>query len=285
VVPAALKAASAVAGTAVNALITAATGDAFAGSTAGAAFTAVVDDVTARTLSQREQHRVKTAIWFAANRIRDRWAAGEDLRDDDFFSPDYDSPGLFRELAEGVLVTAQREHEERKIRHLGYLIANLAFEPDVDRTSANWALRTARELSWTQYVLVALLVDEESEPATMTVPKPRGRQFRTSPRPDRPATWAGWSTWQEFEQLGPAGMKLLANGPTPMIYRMGKTKPGFNGQWPTDIGAKPPHLTDGAHLLHSLLSLDEIPAGELDRVCLQLDSDERSEGRLGLRSG
>jgi len=56
-----------------------------------------------------------------------------------------------------VLLAAQRDHEERKLRHLGYLFANVSFETVIDRCLANWCLVTARELTWGQFVLIEIV--------------------------------------------------------------------------------------------------------------------------------
>jgi hypothetical protein len=47
-----------------------------------------------------------------------------------------------------VLLAAQREHEERKLRFMGNLIANLAFHPEIDRGYANYLIRLAEKLSF-----------------------------------------------------------------------------------------------------------------------------------------
>ena len=86
--------------------------------------------------------------------------AGQDLRSDGFFEPELGRPAKAEEVVEGVLLAAQREHEELKLVHYGYLLANIAYSDFVDLHTANWCVRKAQELSWTQFVLLGIVGDE-----------------------------------------------------------------------------------------------------------------------------
>jgi hypothetical protein len=61
------------------------------------------------------------------------------------------------EVAEGILLVAQREHEVRKMTHLGNLLANIAFSPEITRDDANMLIRRAEELSYRQLLLLSII--------------------------------------------------------------------------------------------------------------------------------
>src|ERR1051326_659774 len=70
------------------------------------------------------------------------------------------------EIAEAVLVAAERDHEERKLRYYGNLLANLAFSDGIDRAEANLLTRLAQGLSYAQLCLLSIfwLPDQNSLP-------------------------------------------------------------------------------------------------------------------------
>jgi hypothetical protein len=193
-------------------------------------------------LSPREKNRIKTVVSFAATRIRERWVEGEEFRDDNFFEASPDSRSFFEEVAEGVMIAAQREHEERKLQHIGYMLANLAYEPTIDRATSNWVLRTASELSWTQYLLIAVV----------------GRERKNFPDVDVGAyapSWESWGIHQELHNLG-ISQRALLGGPSKKTPNMGLTI--FN------IKAAEWEFRNGALILDGLLMLSTIPDVELD---------------------
>jgi len=130
---------------------------ALVGAAAGPILTNGIKDFAARTLSQRERIRVDTLCAYTAEAIIVRKNAGDTIRDDGFFFAQPGKRASGDEIFEAVLIAAQREHEERKVEHLGYLFANLCFEKEVDRSLANWLIKIAQELTWTQLVLLSLV--------------------------------------------------------------------------------------------------------------------------------
>ncbi|MBA2713877.1 MAG: hypothetical protein H0U55_10055 [Rubrobacteraceae bacterium] len=59
-------------------------------------------------------------------------------------------------MFEGVVLAAQREAEEKKVRLYGNLLANLAFAQDHDRSQANFLIRLGEDLSYRQLCLLSL---------------------------------------------------------------------------------------------------------------------------------
>lgn len=109
-----------------------------------------------RVLGHREEVRVGAAISFASAKIKEKLENGERPRQDDFFTDAEDNRSTAKEVFEGVVLAAQREAEEKKVRFHGNLLANLAFDQDVDRSQANFLIRLGEDLSYRQLCLLAL---------------------------------------------------------------------------------------------------------------------------------
>jgi hypothetical protein len=127
------------------------------GSIATRTLRATAVEFVGRTLSRREMERAATVWGYAVAKIDERREAGEQVPQDGFFDDDLTERAAAKEIAEGLLIAAQRQHEERKLPYLGNLYANLVFSPLLDRASANAVLRQAEELSYRQFCLLAIL--------------------------------------------------------------------------------------------------------------------------------
>jgi hypothetical protein len=90
----------------------------------------------------------------AAVHSRARIAAGDSLREDGFFDEE-DGRSAADEVLEGGLLAAQREHEERKLEWVGYMLANINFTAGLDRARANLMIRYAHRMSYRQVKLLA----------------------------------------------------------------------------------------------------------------------------------
>jgi len=110
-----------------------------------------------RFLGRRESLRVASVAEMAAEKIASDQRDGRVVRDDEFFEAHDGHRPEAEELLEGVLLAAQREHEERKLPYYANFLANLAFERNVDAITANRLLRIADDLSYTQLVLLAVV--------------------------------------------------------------------------------------------------------------------------------
>jgi hypothetical protein len=111
-----------------------------------------------RALGHREQTRVASTLEFAAVRVSEKLALGSEPRSDGFFTGESGNRSFADEIVEGVLIASQREHEEKKLTYLGNLLANIAFDPTINRTYANLLVRHAEQLSYTQLCLLRLFV-------------------------------------------------------------------------------------------------------------------------------
>lgn len=118
-------------------------------------------DFLHRHLSDREKARTAAVLVLTGERIKAKLAQGYELRADDFFVAQFVGRIIADEIAEGVLLAAQREHEERKLRFLADLLTNIAFRPDIDRAQANLLIRRSEGLSYRQLSLIAVLANRE----------------------------------------------------------------------------------------------------------------------------
>lgn len=127
------------------------------GSTAGPVLSWSLSELMQRRLSHSEKERVVDALQVAADRLQEFLDDGESLRKDGFFDTETNDRSAAEEIIEGVMLAAQREHEEKKVPYLGHLYATLAVTAGINRSYANTLLRHASELSYTQVRLLALL--------------------------------------------------------------------------------------------------------------------------------
>lgn len=200
-------------------------------------------DFLARKLSRAERRRVDFVAAEASRRIGDALDSGAKLRADGFFDADEDGRTRAEEIAEAVLMAAQRSYEEKKLPHIGRMLAAAAFAENVDSSTLHWALGQARELTWTQYVLLGIIGSKNRR-------LPAGKLGSPAP------SWVSWGVHQQLLNLG-YGQRDLVGGvtisavhslPAPEM-EMAKLKLGWGGT-----------------LLHDLLGLDDISDPEVAGV-------------------
>lgn len=133
---------------------------ALAGGASGPVFThalkRLASDVRRRMLGPREERRIGAVLAYAIEATQARLDAGERVRQDGFFDASLGDRPAAEEVAEGVLLSAQREHEERKLPYLGKLLAAIAFVPEITRDLANLLTRLGSELSFQQLVVLTV---------------------------------------------------------------------------------------------------------------------------------
>jgi hypothetical protein len=185
----------------------------------------------------------------AVSAIKELRQDGQKLRSDGFFEPELRRRPKAEEVVEGVLIAAQREHEELKLEHYGYLLARIAFAPEIDLHTANWAVRTARELSWTQLVLVRIIGDET---IVGELPGDIGRNEQR---------WPSWTLHEELADLG-WGRRGLIAAPS--------TRTSANGLRVPNSRLSDQRLAPGGLLLRELMWLDRMPHSEVDAVISDL---------------
>jgi hypothetical protein len=219
------------------------------GAIAGPAIAGGLKEVARRALGRREEARVGAAFGSAMLAVREHLDAGREVRTDGFFEPVLGRRPRAEEIVEGALVAAQREHEELKVIHYGYLLANVAFDSGIDLHTANWCLRTAQNLTWTQLVLLRIVSEGD---LISTLPGVIGQNE------------PNWGAWTIHEQLADRGF-----GRRGLIYAPAEETPIHKIRYPnSDINQQ--QLSPGGLLLHGLMWLGRIPASEVEAVRVEL---------------
>lgn len=134
------------------------------GAVIGAASGAVISGVLSRVGSEvqkrftspREHIRMGAVAGYAGAAIARRLSAGEQLRDDGFFDGAEATPSNAEEILEGVFLKAKDSYQEKKILYLGELYASIAFDKTINADYANMLIALAGELTYTQYILLAV---------------------------------------------------------------------------------------------------------------------------------
>lgn len=119
---------------------------------------AAATELLSRRLTRREHSRVEQVVVVAAETIRRNLDRGEQPRSDWSVPAGGTISDAAEEIAEGVLLAAQREYEERKLSLIGRMLGNMQFHPQLDRGYCNHLLRAAQELSYRQLCLLVLFI-------------------------------------------------------------------------------------------------------------------------------
>ena len=122
----------------------------------------VATEIKDRVLGKREEARIGATIAFATKKIQENRDSGKKVRQDDFFAIPLGDRAAAEEIFEGVLIAAQREHEEKKLKFFGNLLANIAFHPEIDRPLAEVLISAAEAITYRQIGLLALFGLQET---------------------------------------------------------------------------------------------------------------------------
>ena len=128
------------------------------GAAAAMALKRIGQEAADRLLGPREKVRLGAVLAISASDIHDRMQGGEKLRADGFFEAKQGGRSDAEEVAEGVLLRSQREPEEKKIRYMGYLLANVAFDPQISPAMAHQIVKAAEQLTYRQLCILKLAV-------------------------------------------------------------------------------------------------------------------------------
>jgi hypothetical protein len=192
-----------------------------------------VADEAASMPVPRERVRVGAALAFAVEYAATVARSGRSVRADGWFDERVGGRPISDEVAEAVVGAARRSTDERRVRHLGYLLAEVAVSPDVDAALAGRALRLADTLSWRQLVLLAGVGRRDRVPLPM------------APLEDDPRSWSAWGAREDVADLQRTG---LLDPPIAAARPGGAALPRLR---PADL-----RLTRRGVLVHRLLVLD-----------------------------
>ncbi|MGY2067754.1 hypothetical protein [Blastococcus sp. SYSU DS0619] len=154
---------------------------------------------------ERERVRAGAALAFAVEYAATLHRAGRPVRSDGFFSDRPGSRPVADELVEAVVAAARRSPDERRVRHLGYLLAEVSVSPDLDAELVGRALRLAGELRWRQLALLAAVGRRDRVPLPM------------APLEDEPRGWTAWGAREDVADLQRTGLL----DPPPALPRPG----------------------------------------------------------------
>jgi hypothetical protein len=187
----------------------------------------------AAVLVPRERVRAGAVLAFAVEHSATLTRSGRTLRNDDFFAGRLGVRAAAGQVLEAVVGTARRSADERRVRHLGYLLAEVAHSPDLDADLVARALRSAETLSWRQVTLLAGVGRRDRVPLPI------------APLEDEPRAWTAWGAREDVTDLQRAA---LVEPP------VAEPRPGGAAQ--PRLRAADLRLTRRGVLLHRLLALD-----------------------------
>ena len=154
---------------------------------------AVAGEAAALTVP-RERVRAGAALAFAVEYAATLHRNGRSVRSDGWFAARPGSRPVAEEVAETVVSAARRSTDERRVRHLGYLLAEAAVSPDLDGDLVARALRIVESLSWRQLALLAGVGRRDRVPLPM------------APLEDDPRAWTAWGAREDVADLQRAGL-------------------------------------------------------------------------------
>ena len=180
-----------------------------------------------------ERARAGAAVAFAAELAVTRSHQGRAVRTDGFFSVRSAARSAAERLIESIVQAARGTTEERRVRHLGYLVAEVVVSPDIDPALAVRALQLAETCSWRQLTFLAAVGRRDRAPLPL------------APLDDEPRGWRSWGAREDVVDLQRAGLL----DPPPAVPRPGGA--ALPRLRPADL-----RLTRRGVLLHRLLALD-----------------------------
>lgn len=159
----------------------------------------------------RERVRAGAAVAFAVEYAATQHRNGRPVRADGWFAPRTGNRAAAEEITEQVVAAARRSADERRVRHLGYLLGEAALSPDVDAELVGRALRIAESLSWRQLALLAGVGRRNRAPLPM------------APLEDDPRAWTAWGAREDVADLQRALLldpPVAASRPGPVLPRL-----------------------------------------------------------------
>jgi len=127
------------------------------GAAAAGILKTIGQEFSERQLSDREDFRVGKVLAVAAWEIHRR-SKDENLRNDEFCDKKPTGRSDAEEVAEAIILKCQREPQEKKILYMGYLLAGIAFDPNISADMGHQLIKAAEELTYRQFCILKLAV-------------------------------------------------------------------------------------------------------------------------------
>lgn len=198
-------------------------------------------EIKERILSKRENKKIGAAATFALLKVEENLKDGKSIRNDNFFKEDVTGRSSADEITEGVLFAAQKEHQEKKLKYYGNLLANIAFDETISRELANQLISLADRITYRQIKLINLFVMNQ------LVPTPFLRQ-------ESYMTAQGYELISVLEDIYELYRIGLLNGNGSVILEMGYINP-------SQI-----RVQGTGALLFNLMELAKIPETEMRQL-------------------
>jgi hypothetical protein len=239
------------------------------GASGGGLLTSVLKtlgDVAHRNLSDREEIRVGAAAAFAIEKIRTKLEAGEIPRDDGFFQEsEKDSRSNAEEIFEGALLKSKNEHEEKKIRIIANIFANIAFYSEISTSEANHILQVAENMTYRQMCFLALF-ERKAEDKDINLAT---KFFPLDSYEDTNPIINDLSALQEIYELYNFGLvrqiEVDSNNNPPTFNNIYLSLSNLDDVIPDKM-----QLTDLGKRYYSIMDLFEIPKEDLEEVAITL---------------
>ncbi|TFV75550.1 hypothetical protein E4P39_10995 [Blastococcus sp. CT_GayMR19] len=142
----------------------------------------------------RERVRAGAVLAFAVEHSVTLARSARRLRNDAFFAGRPGARPAAGEVLEGIVTAARLSADERRVRHLGYLLAEVAHSTDVDAELVGRALRLAEQLNWRQLAILAGVGRRDRVPMPMAA------------LDDEPAGWNAWAAREDVTDLQRSGL-------------------------------------------------------------------------------
>lgn len=113
----------------------------------------VGNEIQQRLISPWEEIRIGAALTFALNKLNENQKSGMQIRTDIFEAKDHQRSDS-TEIFEGIIINAQKEYEERKIKFLGCLFANICTNPNISKEHASQLIKTLSNSSYRQLCIM-----------------------------------------------------------------------------------------------------------------------------------
>ena len=159
----------------------------------------------------RERVRAGAVLAFAVEYAATLHRSGRRVRSGGWFDPRPGNRPVAEEITETVMAAARRSTDERRVRHLGYLLAEATVSPDIDAELVGRTLRLAESLSWRQLALLAGVGRRDRVPLPM------------APLEDDPRAWTAWGAREDVAELQRSGLldpPVLAGRPAAVRPRL-----------------------------------------------------------------
>jgi hypothetical protein len=194
---------------------------------------AAVEAAASTGSAGRARARAGAALAFAVELAVTRAAQGRNLRTDGVVAAG-DERAAADEIAETAVHAAVHSAEEWRVRHLGYLVAEVAVSPDLDPGVVQRCVRTADGLTGRQLAFLAAVGRRDRLPLPIAPPLPQ------DPR--------GWREWGALEDLVDLQRGGLVDPPPAQLRPGGAPLPRLRA---ADL-----RLTRRGVLVHRVLALE-----------------------------